>query len=548
MMSSIRARSISLLVFVLLIITISVCEGQGVAISLDPILVERTVRAGETIEQIITVDNLDKYAQAALAVSVADIEEDIAGVYALVAPGSTACSIARSIDVNPTQLVIPPGGSAEVMVKISVPRGSSGGKYGAVVLTVLPDKIQEHEDLLSTSQFYFQMASFFELIIEGSNVQKTAYLDSFYVASSGDFPQLQSQVGENAVVFTATVANEGNIHVTTTGSLLVTTTEGRTVARYPLGGGRGVILPGSIVALQTVVPGIFREGEYVAKAVIDYGGRRPLVSSTGFEIDKTAVWSGDAELSQTPLSRFSVSPGDLEVSLRPGAFQNAVLEVTNSGEEPINLEAYVLPLEFDLLGDLVSEEKRAEPVSWIELNPREFSVAPGRTHRIRLTLSPPRDLQTSYFADILFRSVGEGSHVQTGINLLATLGDDLEKSGNVEIVKVDEADGGLAVDALFVNEGAAAVRTDVELVMNRMHPQVEGEEGRIIPARAETIASVELPTSENPVLPGTERLFSFMIPSGLEIGEYEFAIRVDYGGEGPAIGRLAITVGGQENE
>lgn len=532
-------------VFILLFVYAS--NGQAeISFGFDPLLVERFVQPGDVIIYDVNIDNNNRFESLTLDLFVADVQQRIDGVYIVVPLNTTPYSLGSWVKVEPSRVTIPPGGSTSAKVTVTIPRGVSGGRYGAIVAQVVPDTTVRG-DASGVSTFLFQAASFLELTISG-NAASEAYITSFDLRPSSEFLSIKMLVGDDAYVFSVAVENTGKQHIIATGELLLLTEEGRVVNRYPLGVGRGVILPNSTVYLQTVCTAPLPPGNYQAKATVSYGGRRPLVSSFNFSIDKTAVSQSTASVSQVPVSRFSIAPDNLEVILRPGAFQSAVLEITNLGQKPLQLEGYVLPLEFDLYGDLVPEAARGTSVPWIQLNPQSFTVAPGRTQRVRLTLQPPRDWQTSYFADILFRSIGEGANVEAGINLIAYLGDNLKKLGNVEIADVVEVEEGLVVDALFTNEGSAAVTAAVEVVMNRLYSQIIQENGQIIPARTETIATLALPTSESPILPGAQRLFSFMIPNGLEVGEYELLLRVDYGGDEPAITRLGITVGGVENE
>ncbi len=117
----------------------------------------------------------------------------------------------------------------------------------------------------------------------------------------------------------------------------------------------------------------------------------------------------------------------------------------------------MFPLEFDLYGNLIPVEERAEPLPWIEISPpASFSVLPGRTQRIRLTLRPPRELAECVFSDILFKSVtDDGSSVEAGgINLLGVLGGaDMSKAGTVRIISAEKVAGGLTVDTLLSNIG-----------------------------------------------------------------------------------------------
>lgn len=547
--SATKMTRICLVTISMLFLFYTSVRAQGPAISLDPILVEKVMRAGQTLTQVINLDNSDKYNEIVLQVSAADVMEDLNGIYHLKPPGSTPHSLAQFIEVSPQRLVIPPGGSAEALVTVSVPRGIAGGRYGAITFTIVPEAAEAETDQLGATLFTFQVASFFEITVEGSNLRREAYVESLSVLPSDEFPQLRPYVGSDAIVFTAAVTNGGNVHIVTRGSLLLTTAEGRTVARHPLGGGRGVILPTATVQLQTVMPRTLAPGDYTARAVIEYGGRRPLIVTTDFSLGELDVKSSAMSQSPTTFSHFSVEPDNLEMTLRPGAFQSAVLQITNHGEEKIDLESFVFPLEFDLYGNLIPVEERAEPLPWIEISPASFSVLPGRTQRIRLTLRPPRELAECICSDILFKSVtDDGSSVEAGINLLGVLGADMSKAGTVRIISAEKVAGGLTVDTLLSNIGAAAIIPRVELVLNQIHPQQEAEEGRIIAGRTETMAAVNLPLGANPVLPGTERLFSFMLPTDLEQGEYQVIIRVDYGGKEPAIGRLGISIGGMEDD
>ncbi len=171
-------------------------RAQGPAISLDPILVEKVMRAGQTLTQVINLDNSDKYNEIVLQVSAADVMEDLNGIYHLKPPGSTPHSLAQFIEVSPPQrLVIPPGGSAEALVTVSVPRGGiAGGRYGAITFTIVPEAAEAETDQLGATLFTFQVASFFEITVEGSNLRREAYVESLSVLPSEEFPQLRPYV------------------------------------------------------------------------------------------------------------------------------------------------------------------------------------------------------------------------------------------------------------------------------------------------------------------------------------------------------------------
>jgi hypothetical protein len=546
-----RSKSIVPGIWILTLLVVVVFPGNAAwaqalerGFRMDPILVERTIDAGSSLSYTLTIENADSFNPLTLDVSVADVEEDLYGTYRLRPPQTTSYSLARLMKAEPERLILPPGGSRTINVTVNVPRGVAGGKYAAVVVTVAPDRSEaKDEKVFGTTRFIFQAASFLELLITGAAPRLEAYADFFKVEHSKEYPSLRHRVGDDAMVFSVGVANKSDVHVVARGELILRTMEGRVVARYPLGGGRGVILPDTTVALQSVIPRQLPVGEYQARAVIDYGSRRPVVGEVNFAVDQGTLIAQETETAEA--ARFIVEPAEIELNLRPGAFSSTVLEVTNRGQESIDIEGRILPLVFDVDGDLLPESERGDRLAWMEISPDSFTLAPGQTRRVRLSLRPPRDAAGGYYADVLFKSGDEGLSMETGGSLLAFVGDVVEKKGEVRITGVDQTREAVALDLLFANIGTTHLHTSAELVLNRLYEQTEADDGRIIGARSEKVGSVSVPPGVNPVLPGTERALSFMIPADLEKGAYEVLIRIDYGGEEPAITKFRFDTKGE---
>jgi hypothetical protein len=519
--------------------------GKGPSLQIDPLLIERKAAAGSQLKYEINVENLDPLESVTLEASVVDIEESERGAYVLAPAGTTSYSIARWTSVSPTRFTIPPGGLQRIEVTVSVPRGTAGGRYGAVAVTTVPERTDAAAGAFAASTFTFRMASFIELEISGSTPRLEAYAESFEVTLSGQYPEYRERMGEDALVFTVVVKNESNVHVITKGNLTISTADGRTVARYPLGGGRGVVLPDATVGLRSVIRSTLPPGEYTARAVIDYGARRPIVASTTFAVEEGAVVTNEAQ--GASLQRFSVSPVQIDMTLRPGAMRSAVVEVANRGEDELVLTGQVLPLAYDELGNLLPSEDRAGGLDWVTISPQEIRVRPGLSTRVRLTAQAPRDANGGYYADIVFSAQGSTQQTESGSSLFVFVGESdatVAKRGTAQLTTVAIEEAGLSADVRFLNEGNVHMSLSGELFLIRRYPQIEAEDGQIIRAREEQVASVALDTSENPVLPQTQRLLRFMMPVELEDGEYELAVRVDYGGYEPAIARLRFRLEG----
>ncbi len=517
-------------------------EAQSPSLAFDPLLIERSVKAGGTLSYYISIQNENLFESITLEITPCDITEDTNGTYHLVPAGTTSFSLADWTTVEPQVVTIPPASERLISVTVKVPRGVSGGRYGAIAISPkagVAYSLGESEQ----APFKFQMASFLELQISEGAMRREAYISDLNVRPSSEVPSIRQQVGDGAIVYSAEVTNAGNVHVIARGNLVIQTEEGRTVARYPMGGGRGLILPEATVALRSVTGPNLPPGKYRAKAVIDYGGSRPAVADVAFLVTESYV-EGKTEEAK-PLSRLVVEPGELEITARAGAFSSSIIELTNRGEETIEIDTRIMPLAFSLHGEFLPEEERGEAPEWVEVSSSTFTIEPGRSKRVRLSMRPPKDANGGYYYDVVFRSAGEEATVESGSNVLLFVGSEVIKKGQVEITSIKRGAEVAVVDAIFTNQGNYHLHTMVDFILWRVHPQYEEEEtGRIIPRQTETITLISLPLDTTPILPGTSRALSFQIPADLEPAEYEMAIRVDYGGEEPVITGLTFSIEG----
>jgi len=544
MMKKTSSKSIWLLtIFVFMVCSLS-AQTEGPKMLLDPILVERTARPGDIISYILNIENEDDFNPLTLDVSVADITESDSGSYEIVEAGTTPYSVSRWLKTNVNRIVIPPKSLREVEVTLDVPRGVSGGLYGAVVLTPVTAQINE-EGALGVSEFVFQMASFLEVVIAGTAIRQEAYTAGFDVGLSKDYMFLKGEVGDDALVFSSSVLNEGNVHIVTSGTLQIKTLDNRTVARYPLGGGRGVILPGATVSLMTVMTRKLPPGDYIARSVVEYGQRRPLISEVSFAVKEEEVSVETNEYAE--LAKFLIEPSEIEISIKPGAFRSAVVQVTNRGEEKIDIESKILPLVYDIYGEILPEDERGEGPNWIELSPSSFSLDAGRSRSVRISVRPPSDSVGAHYADLVFRSSSGDASVEGGVSLMILSGSDFTRKPSLNLVSMQEIEGAINFDYILKNEGNIHIYATFEVALSRLFTQEILESGQILPARSQEIARMTIPLDDAPVLPGAERLLSIMMPAELEAGEYELLLRLDFEGDEPVVFRTKFSIGEGEN-
>nr|WP_296905730.1 DUF916 domain-containing protein [Thermotoga sp.] len=540
-------RRISLMVLILMS---AVFFAQGLSIRMDPIVVSKTVSPGTSFSYEIFLENNGDFEPVTLKAMVMDVVETVEGAYDIRKPGSTKYSIARWVKVEPDTITVPPKETKTVAVTVNVPRGVSGGLYGAVTFEIQGPQTPETQRPVEKGaygevEFKYRMASFLEVVLTGTRQRVEAFPSYFKVEKSDDIPSIRMQIGNGALVFTLGVLNKSNVHIVTKGTLTIKTKDGRTIAKMPLGGGRGVILPEGTVNMRTITRRFFPPGEYVARAVVDYGGRRPIVAETPFTITTEKVETGKEEKETSPVM-ITVDPADIEIKAIPGSYRSKIVKVSNLGKEILQVKGKILPLAYDLYGDLLPEEERGTPPDWIKLTPSSFTLRPGQSRNVRIAVRIPKDFTGGYYADVLFRTKG-GLQTETGANLLVFSGreEDITRKASADIAYEIKEDG-IYADIVFENTGNYHLVPKVTFGLNKITPQQVTDEGLIIPEKVESLIHEEI-TSTNPVLPGTKRIFSIFIPTTLEEGEYELLARCDYGSS-PIVLKKSFHIEGRNGE
>jgi P pilus assembly chaperone PapD len=540
-------RRISLMVLILMS---AVFLAQGISIRMDPIVVSKTVNPGTSFSYEIFLENDSEFESITLKAMVMDITETEDGAYDLKQPGSTKYSIARWVKVEPDTITVPPKETKTVIVTVNIPRGVSGGLYGAVAFEIQTPQSQEtqrpaEEGAYGEIEFKYRMASFLEVVLSGTGQRVVAFPAYFKVERSDDIPSIRMQIGDGALVFTLGVLNKSNAHIVTKGTLTIKTKEGRTIAKMPLGAGRGVVLPDSTVNMRTITRRFFPPGEYVARAVVDYGGRRPIVAETTFTVTSEKVETKEEKEEANPVM-ITIDPVDIEIKAVPGSYRSEIVKVSNLGEETLQVEGKILPLVYDLYGEILPEEERGTPPEWIKLTPASFSLRPGQSRNVRVAVRIPKDFTGGYYADVIFKTEG-GLQTEVGANLLVFAGkdEDITKEASADLVYTVKEDG-IYADIVFENTGNYHLLPKITFGLNRITPQQVTDEGLIIPEKVESLIQEEI-SSTNPVLPGTKRIFSIFIPVVLEEGQYELLARCDYG-KAPIVLRKSFQMEGRNGE
>ena len=250
---------------------------------------------------------------------------------------------------------------------------------------------------------------------------------------------------------------------------------------------------------------------------------------------------------------------------RPGARLTNDIEVYNSGEEPIHVVSSIQDWSMTLSGQKRFHPGGTQPLScatWIQLNPVEFNLAPGKSMRVRYSIAPPTGMAQEHRAMIFFTSravprAGDSRlalNVQTRIGCkvlvtpplksplqgqitgmaLQTLAAPAPASVGAPWVHLDSTAAAPAPSLLsrvkitFVNPNPVSVRLNGTVEARNADGQVVAR-GEIAPAKAL-------------VLVGATRELWAQLDKPLGPGTYQIKAAIDYGGQQLLGGILKATV------
>jgi len=477
-----------------------------------PVLVQLEVRRGGVEEFNVRIANKALKSKAHFVVYVADVVQDSSGNYRVVDKGASPWSCAEWIEIADSDFVLGPQEGKDILCKLSVPRNiRGGGRYAAIVSELTPER--KEEKALASLIFHYRMVTVVEVSIP-IRARVDARISKMEVLSAAEYDKRygtrKSKYGEDALVFTVSLKNEGNIHVFGKGKLIIRDEKRRRLAESPLGSGRGIVLPEQTVNFIYIKKGP-PPGNYSAEAIIDYGGRRRARGEVPFTISAKEVRAAEMER----LVNFRTKPEKKEVEL-PGRklTRNLFFTVQNLEKEEIYVEVFA-----ELIEGL---NPKWSAVPLVEIYPAKFKIGPTRGQRprekrVRVELSIPSGLKGGRYGRIVFKaSPKEGGPAALEESLLyVTVKDTVEINGKAggEIIEVGEE---LFYKLHFQNTGNIHFELNGTMVI-REKPLMEE-------VRTESFASKEL------FFPDQTKELQVSL-SGLPAGEYVAQATFSYGGK-----------------
>jgi len=419
-----------------------------------------------------------------------------------------------------------------------------------VVFEIVPEDRAYARDSYGAFRLHYRMPSFLEVTIKrfGGLVRKAEITD--FKVEPIEHEELKKELGEDALNFTASVKNEGNIHVVGKGTLFIKDKEGKTKRRVPLGGGRGAVIPEATVDFTSYLKRPL-PGEYIAKAVINFGGLSPMVAEVPLTVTRTKT-SALGSFQASSFIALDVKPEHVEMKIPPKGFRAVTFSFRNEEKDTLEIKARLKDLQYDEAGDLLALDSSATGRScreWISLEPQEFSIPPGKRERVKFTLKAPTEGEGGYYACVVFetllKSAKEGIiSTPFQIPVVLSIPRNLEKNGEIVHFDISASPGKPAfITTFFKNTGNIHVKPKGKISLEFLRELKRRDDIVFMgEPKYEKLTELDFEKVGQYILPEGIRKMETIYPSAMEAGKYMAEITVDYGGAEPAKFKKEFTV------
>ena len=204
---------------------------QQAGISFKPASVEKLLTPGSSYEYVIDVENLDTKVETfyVFTRNIAEVTEGGAPVFADQGE-RTGYELAEWITLPVTELVITPGQSAQLPVRIDVPEDAAPcGHFGGVFFSVEPPDVE-----ITGAAVGYQAASIASIRVAGDCVEQ---------ASIRQFSSNKFLYGSQDVTFNVRVENTGNVLVRPRGPLEIYNSLGKKVDTIIFNDSQAAVFP-----------------------------------------------------------------------------------------------------------------------------------------------------------------------------------------------------------------------------------------------------------------------------------------------------------------
>ena len=499
-------------------------HGQAVSqqrILLSPQIIELELRPGAKSDFELMVANADPNSPMVVSIGVSPMWQNERGDYKI-AEEENQWSCASWIQTEDKQIELPAGGYKRLTFDIKVPFAAVGSKYAAITVSFGGQRLAPGASGMS---FRFRVAAYVELnIARGIQAPKVEISDLDIVPLLGD-KAAEDKYGKDAFYIAAEVSNVGDVGIIGKANLRIREERGLVRREVPLGGGRGMVIPGAAVKYRSVFRSKPPPGIYIAEASLNYGGIKPAASKVEFSVtEKGEIKIGRVQIVEAV--GMSITPRWYEMQGAPGSRKTIGISVHNVEDVPLKVSTVKLPLTQSEDGRYIVP-KNPGPQScheWIELEPDELEIPPRTRKRIKVTIKVPRDAAGSAYSRIAFMPEDaalseEAKQESYSTNIFMRIPPNIERDIDIRSFKAAPEGRFLPVDFVFGVKNTGNCHVDIDATIS------------VDDAQGLPVKELRLLERNTRILPGITRTFSVVDDLGLESGDYTADLVVSVGNE-----------------
>jgi len=221
-------------------------------------------------------------------------------------------------------------------------------------------------------------------------------------------------------------------------------------------------------------------------------------------------------------------------------FRAVTFSFRNDERDTVDVKAYLKDLGYDHEGDLIlldSSETGRSSREWISLEPQEFTLAPEKRERVKLTVQAPTEGEGGYYAcavfDALLRGSKEGAITTPfQIPVFLSVPPNLDKEGEIVDLQIKASAGKPALlTGYFKNTGNIHLNPKGRIALKLLKEVKSTDDFIVISGpEYEEVGEVPFEEVEGYVLPGGIRKMEAGYPEALEAGKYVAEVTIAYGG------------------
>lgn len=254
-----------------------------ISITVAPPLVETEVPAGGLRTVRLVVSNLGEK-RVDIQGYTSDLRLNQDGTPVVLKTGSSAYSCADWIELTEDEFTLEAGSKKVIGVKIRVPRGVRGGRYGVILFESESSSRRKRGSVVLGARLgTILMISIPRTFKREAEISKIRFERVTENSPKG----LYKDSSTKPLNFIVSLKNTGNVHIKAQGSLVIKNEDGRIIDRVPLESGTGTVLPEGIRDFEGFWynPIKMKKGRYTAEARMNYKGRSQTRAEKIFKIE-----------------------------------------------------------------------------------------------------------------------------------------------------------------------------------------------------------------------------------------------------------------------